>query len=159
MSSGKKSMKRKQSDTNNHEEEFEFEAILDKKSANGKKHFLVKWVGWPTPTWEPIENFADCKNLIKDFERRRKAERVLGKSLLPDSVAGKASKGRFKVERGAKVAQVLGACVRDDDDGTRNVFAKVQYEDKTTEIVPTAVLLKQCPMTLFAFYESRLKFE
>ncbi|KAH7721614.1 chromobox protein [Aphelenchoides avenae] len=144
MSCCKKTVNRKQVGADKQDEKFDVEAILGKKTINGKS----------TSRWEPIENCLGCKELINDFEdrRRRKSTRLA-------NIAGKASKGRFKVERGAKVAQVVGTCVRDNADGTRNVFIKVHYDDTTTEIMPSAVLLKECPMTLIGYYKSLLKFE
>ena len=35
---------------------YDVEEILE-KSADGKQ-YRVKWVGYPDPTWEPVENFV-----------------------------------------------------------------------------------------------------
>ena len=40
------------------------ENILDEKTIKKKKYYLVKWLGYKTPTWEPSEN-------IKNFEEMK----------------------------------------------------------------------------------------
>lgn len=49
------------------------------------------------------------------------------------------------MERGAEVVEVLASYVRTNDDGSRKVFAKVKYDDNTTEVLPTVILMRQCP--------------
>ncbi|KAH7726258.1 chromobox-like 1 [Aphelenchoides avenae] len=153
-------------------QQYFVEAVLDKKHIGAKKYYYVKWVGYDDPTWEKAENCRGCKKLVLEFERQRKAERVLGVSLKPSTTtAQKASLGneenenagahgkRFKVERGAEVVEVLASYVRTNDDGSRKVFAKVKYDDNSTEVLPTVILMRQCPTKLIDYYESRLKFE
>ena len=43
--------------------------IKDKKTGRHIciKEYLVKWVGFPNPTWEPEENLENCQELLKDF--------------------------------------------------------------------------------------------
>nr|CAB3266718.1 histone-lysine N-methyltransferase SUV39H2 [Phallusia mammillata] len=47
---------------------FEVEYIADFKVTNGKRHYLVKWVGWPKEanTWECVSNL-NCPKLIQEF--------------------------------------------------------------------------------------------
>lgn len=52
-------------------EEFEVEAILAARNARGRGHrrdVLVKWKGYDSPTWEPLENMEDTAALDA-FER------------------------------------------------------------------------------------------
>ena len=59
------------------EEEWEVETILkertkkakDKKTGRFKhvKEYLVKWLGYDNPTWEPEENLEHCQEILKDF--------------------------------------------------------------------------------------------
>lgn len=59
------------------EEEYEVEKILkertrhetDKKTGlvTSVKEYLLKWVGYKEPTWEPEENLENCQELLKDF--------------------------------------------------------------------------------------------
>ncbi|KAL0591619.1 hypothetical protein ABG067_001220 [Albugo candida] len=49
---------------------YEVERILDKRSSHrsGKSvKYLIKWVGYEEPTWEPAENIS--KDLIREFEK------------------------------------------------------------------------------------------
>lgn len=50
------------------DDEWEVEAILDKRTTRGKVEYLVKWRGWTgEPTWELSDN-CDCINLIAAYE-------------------------------------------------------------------------------------------
>ncbi len=51
---------------------FAAEQILKQRVMNGKKQYLVKWVGYPIKeaTWEPEENILD-KRLIDAFKQPR----------------------------------------------------------------------------------------
>lgn len=59
------------------EEEYEVEKILrertrreiDKNTGQvySVKEYLLKWVGYKEPTWEPEENLANCQELLKEF--------------------------------------------------------------------------------------------
>ncbi len=37
---------------------YEVEDLLDHKNEHGSNHYLVKWKGFPDPTWEPDENIG-----------------------------------------------------------------------------------------------------
>ena len=49
------------------EQYYKVEKILDVKEQNGKKYYLVKWLGWDvkTCTWEEESNISHLKQLIK----------------------------------------------------------------------------------------------
>ena len=59
------------------EEEWEVEKILKERSKRVKdkktgryvatKEYLVKWLGFDKPTWEPEENLENCQDILKDF--------------------------------------------------------------------------------------------
>jgi hypothetical protein len=53
-------------------EEYEVEAILDKRIRWKKPEYLIKWKNYPEhdATWEPIKNLRNSQNLIEDFERK-----------------------------------------------------------------------------------------
>lgn len=62
--------------TDEGEEEYEVEKILDKKTKYRTVYYLVKWIGYPEhdATWEKA---SDCKNApdkIREFEAKAKAE-------------------------------------------------------------------------------------
>ena len=40
------------------------------------KEYLVKWVGYRDPTWEPIENLENCQILLNDFLMRKKKNQL-----------------------------------------------------------------------------------
>lgn len=35
-----------------------------------RKEYLLKWKGFPLPTWEPEENLQNCKDLLKDYLKK-----------------------------------------------------------------------------------------
>lgn len=37
-------------------EVYDVEEILDEKTIKKKKYVLIKWKGYPNPTWEPVDN-------------------------------------------------------------------------------------------------------
>ncbi len=58
---------------------YSVEEILDKKEENGITKYKVKWKGFPLSdaTWEPIENLTTVKQLIDQYEEKKKPQ--LGK--------------------------------------------------------------------------------
>ena len=67
-------------DEDEENEEYDVENIwrYDPK----RDRYLVKWQGYPRPTWEPIENLTNCMDMVN---RRGEAKQKL--SLLPQSNA------------------------------------------------------------------------
>jgi transposase InsO family protein len=60
---------------------FEVKNITEQRTgANGKKEFLVKWVGYKVPTWEPADTIReDAPEAVQEFEEfltQRSAARV-----------------------------------------------------------------------------------
>ena len=66
-----------ESNEDNSQEEYEVKKILrqrkiqkiDKKTGRVIEvtEYLVKWVGYKNPTWEPEENLEHCHDLLKEF--------------------------------------------------------------------------------------------
>jgi hypothetical protein len=54
------------------EDEFEVEDILEKwgggYDVDHPQQYLVKWVGYPDPTWELLEDLDGCQQTIDEFE-------------------------------------------------------------------------------------------
>jgi hypothetical protein len=62
-----------------HEEEYEVEAILNKKRINGEIKYLVKWKGYNEENnqWEPTRHLKGAQRLLQQFHQelqRRQAE-------------------------------------------------------------------------------------
>ncbi|RFU23844.1 hypothetical protein B7463_g12494, partial [Scytalidium lignicola] len=53
------------------QEEYQVEAIVDSKLKDGKRHYLVKWAGYPKSenTWEPESHLTKVRAMIKQFRR------------------------------------------------------------------------------------------
>ncbi|XP_065069975.1 uncharacterized protein LOC135694988 [Rhopilema esculentum] len=47
---------------------YKIDCLLDKKMMNKKPHYLVKWTGYPEPTWEPFTNIDDQKKIQRQKE-------------------------------------------------------------------------------------------
>jgi cell fate (sporulation/competence/biofilm development) regulator YlbF (YheA/YmcA/DUF963 family) len=60
------------------EDEYDVESIKDLRKRNGKVQYLVYWKGYRTPTWEPVENLNNCKDVldkfIKSYNKRNKSQ-------------------------------------------------------------------------------------
>ena len=60
-------------ESNTGQEEYEVEAILDKRIIRKNIQYLVKWTGYPLhdATWEPVQNLSNVPKIIKEFELMR----------------------------------------------------------------------------------------
>ena len=66
--------------------EFEVEKIIKErqiykqnkinKKIEPSKEYLVKWVGYKNPTWEPTENLENCQILLNEFLMRKKKNQL-----------------------------------------------------------------------------------
>jgi hypothetical protein len=52
-------------------EEFEVEAILDSRWNRRRLQYLVKWVGYAKPTWEPDTNLDGATELVIEFHQQQ----------------------------------------------------------------------------------------
>jgi hypothetical protein len=52
-------------------EEYEVEEVRGKQKMQGKIHYLVKWVGWPSEynQWIPEEDMANARSRIRSYEK------------------------------------------------------------------------------------------
>lgn len=57
------------------EPEYEVEQILDKKKFGRRLKYLVKWKGYTSEdnTWEPLNNLANCRQKLEEFELKQAA--------------------------------------------------------------------------------------
>jgi hypothetical protein len=62
----------KQHDQKERQREYLVEKILDSKTIERKKLYLVKWIGWDEPTWEPTANLKNCQGAIRDYAKAQK---------------------------------------------------------------------------------------
>ena len=55
--------------------EYEAEAIVDSKTIDGQRKWLVKWKGYPPSenTWEPMKNLVNCQRLLREYEGKHAA--------------------------------------------------------------------------------------
>lgn len=49
---------------------FTVEKLLDKKVVKGRVLYLVQWKDYDSShnSWEPVQNFSECKEAIDEFE-------------------------------------------------------------------------------------------
>ena len=61
------------------QQEFEVEEVLDRRQEKGQLYYLIKWKNFDSSanSWEPINNLIHCREIIKEFEQRKKAESVI----------------------------------------------------------------------------------
>jgi hypothetical protein len=63
-------------ESDNSEEEYEVESIIDKKIVRGKTFYKVKWEGFDDThnTWEPLEHLLNSSVYVEEYEsKQRKA--------------------------------------------------------------------------------------
>ena len=54
---------------NSASDSFEVENITDRKVQRGKVYYQVRWVGYDSASWEPVENLEGCAELIDAFDQ------------------------------------------------------------------------------------------
>ena len=62
----------KDEDDDSSDETYYVEKLLKCKLINGKKHYLVKWVGYPEKTWEPESHLPG--GLRRQFHTQRRLD-------------------------------------------------------------------------------------
>ena len=68
------------------QDEWEVEEVRDSKRIDGKRHYLIKWTGWPSEydSWEPEEHLENAPEAVARFKRRhRDAEADLDEDVAP----------------------------------------------------------------------------
>ena len=56
------------SDSDEEKDRYDVEEILDEEWREGRKWFLIRWVGFAEPSWEPAGNADQCKELVDAFQ-------------------------------------------------------------------------------------------
>lgn len=54
------------------DEIYEVEKILQSVVESGTELFLVKWVGYEDPTWEPLAHLDGCKEMLQAFRQEQR---------------------------------------------------------------------------------------
>jgi Integrase zinc binding domain/Integrase core domain/Chromo (CHRromatin Organisation MOdifier) domain len=47
--------------------EYQFEAVIDTRLVRNSRQYLVKWIGYALPTWEPVAHFVNCPEGLQEF--------------------------------------------------------------------------------------------
>ncbi|KAL8621752.1 Chromobox protein 1 [Nucella lapillus] len=151
------------------EEEYTVEKVVDSRTRNGKKEYLLKWKGYADTenTWEPSENL-DCPDLIAEFEDRKKKRDMEKKKKSQNGVEdASAAKRKKKItdsksaeddnkprgfDRGLQPERIIGAT---DSSGELMFLMKWKDSDEA-DLVPARQANVKCPQIVIAFYEERL---
>ena len=48
---------------------FDVEDITDRKVQRGRVYYQVRWAGYDSSSWEPVENLEGCPDLIAEYDR------------------------------------------------------------------------------------------
>nr|ACO15651.1 Chromobox protein homolog 1 [Caligus clemensi] len=150
-------MPRRVSDTEEEEEEYSVEKVLDKRvGKKGKVEYLLKWKGYGEEdnSWEPKENL-DCDALIESFEKPRKSSKKdKSSSVVSKKEPRKSSKEDCPrgFDRNLDPDRIIGASIYSDE-----LMFLIKWKDTdTADLVPARVANLRCPQTVIKFYEERL---
>jgi len=166
-------------------EEFQVEAVLDRRNAaGGKVEYLLSWKGYGPEdnTWEPEENL-DCPELIDEFNRKwnekRKKEKE-NKTAAPASAKKRAAEVQEKkaaavdkappkkikkpVQQSEKVPVVTGfdrglepdKIIGATDSSGELMFLMKWSGSDEADLVPARQANIKCPQVVIKFYEERL---
>jgi len=161
------------------EEEFQVEAVLDRRTVAGKTEYLLSWKGYGPEdnTWEPEENL-DCPELIDEFNKkyneRKKKEKEnkvtaapagkkkaaepkpaekppvkKAKKAIPSEKIGTTLTG---FDRNLEPEKIIGAT---DSSGELMFLIKWVGSDEA-DLVPARQANVKCPQVVIKFYEERL---
>lgn len=63
--------------TESDSDEYEVEAIRDRRIKDGKIQYLIKWKNWPeiSNSWEDEPNLDNCRELVAEFLKKRFREK------------------------------------------------------------------------------------
>lgn len=65
----------KNKDSQDDEENWEVEAILDSRTVNKVREYLVKWEGNWDDTWEAVDNLVNCQDMVRGYEEKQEAKK------------------------------------------------------------------------------------
>ncbi|XP_053210374.1 chromobox protein homolog 1-like [Panonychus citri] len=148
-----------QPESENIEEEYIIEKILDKRSRNGVFEYFLKWKGYSESdnTWEPEENL-DCKDLIAQFEEERRLALANKREQNDGDSVSKKKKRRNSLrpqlplngfERGLEPKRIMGAT---NASGEIEFLMKWRDSDDY-ELVPARIANVKCPQIVIKFYQ------
>jgi len=169
------------------EEEYMVEKILDKRIKGNKVQYYLKWKNYPEAdnTWEPVDNLADCKDLIRDFEEKLKKkaeeqqskapqrsgseketekEKDKGESMKKKRTTDPASKEDASSVKKRKLDDKTGfdkgwepdRIIGATDSSGELMFLIKWKEHDGADLVPSKTANVKCPQVVIRFYEERL---
>ena len=51
--------------------EWEVEEIMEQRTRGCRREYLLKWKGYPQPTWVPGKDLTGCRELLEEFRRKK----------------------------------------------------------------------------------------
>ena len=121
--------------SDSYDEEYEVEAIRDRRIFKGRVQYLIKWKNYPelSNTWEDEANLDGCKELLKDFMSKLQKKSK--------------EKPQKKIEKIEKVFESNG-----------KLLVKLYLNDKSTQNWNHNQVLEKIPGAYFRFLEEHSTF-
>lgn len=127
---------------------YNVEKIVDSRIISGKKQYLIKWEGFDDNenTWEKASDIL-CKDLIDDFERKKKQSK--------------------KKKSSKKIDLIISNEWHDDVDFIDSVYqtekgdvllCDLVFSNGKTFTVETKDVHVKCPLKLIEYYEKNINF-
>ena len=128
---------------------YDVEDIVNDRIQSGKKQYLIKWVGFPSSqnTWENEENIF-CEELKRNYETKKQ------KTKIKKEVKRKKFVQNVTNEWGGVIKKVVG--VTKNKAGTYDV-EYVTFDGKHGKTLSSEMHIK-APIQLLKFYEEHLTF-
>jgi transposase InsO family protein len=96
---------------------FRLRAITDAQTIDGTKKYRVKWIGYPSETWEPATQIEqDAPDAVREYE-----------SFIQQRAEARVTRSRTQRESGISTSSMSVATVADSDDETSSVDMAAAY--------------------------------
>jgi len=123
------------------DQQYRLKSIIDTRTVNGEKQYQCRWIGHPSPTWEPEATIkADAPETVSQYE-----------SFLADRVTARVTRSRSRMsesggpETRASLSPPLTTTEASSSSSSSNVISKsVRFTDEEDALYMAATYAARC---------------